>query len=288
MHKALVIGEIGASSSRWAYVADDGRTMTLPLPGDLLPGFNPVNGRADLFTAGINDYFELHAAGALTAGHVMVYAAGCGSEQRRAVMRSAIASLWTEAGIEVNTDLLGAARGLCGTEASLVLILGTGMNAGWYDGARLSLPMPSLGYLLGDEGSGADIGRTMLQDAFYRRMPDHVRVALFGEEGPVLDKIIDGTYRSPFPAKALAAHTALLAGLSSEPYVRDLILSRFHALAEILKTFFKPEQRAMVRATGSVAWGFRELLAGCLLEHGMELTAVDRDPLLGLVRWHQQ
>lgn len=288
MDKALVIAEIGASSSRWAYVADDGHTTILPLPGDQLPGFNPLNGRAELFTAGIHDYFEEHATGALSAGKVMVYAAGCGSEPRRAVMRAAIGTLWPEADVEVNTDLLGAARGLCGTDESLVLILGTGMNAGWYDGGRLSHPMPSLGYVLGDEGSGADIGRTMLQDAFYRRMPDHVRVALFGEEGPALDKVIDGVYRSPFPAKALAAHTALLAGLSDEPYVRELILSRFHALAEILKTFFTPDQRAQVRATGSVAWGFREMLSGCFLEHGMELTAVERDPLQGLVRWHQR
>ena len=288
MAEALLIAEIGGSSSRWAWITADGSTTTLPLPGDGLAGFNPVSGDASLFTAGINAYFSAHAALAFSSPEVVVYGAGCGSDARRAVMHKAIASIWPASTIAVQTDLLGAARGLCGSEKGLVLILGTGMNIGWYDGARLHQPMPSLGYVLGDEGSGADIGRTLLQDAFYRRMPEHVRVALFGVEGPPLEKVIDEVYRSPFPSRSLAAYTALLAGITHEDYVRELILSRFHTLVEILKPFFPLDQRAQVHATGSVAWGFRELLSECLLEHGMELTAVERDPLQGLVRWHRQ
>jgi hypothetical protein len=69
--------------------------------------------------------------------------------------------------------------------------------------------------------------------------------------------------------------------------VRDLILSRFHAMAELLVNFFPPEQREEVRATGSVAWGFKELLAECLLDRGMTLTVVERDPLPGLVEYHR-
>ncbi|MBK8497321.1 MAG: hypothetical protein IPL52_00545 [Flavobacteriales bacterium] len=288
MAKPLLIAEIGGSSSRWAWVPDEGPAITVPLPGRSLPGFNPVNGDARLFVQDLREGLEEHVPAAMSAEHLVVYGAGCGSEQRRDVMHATIATIWPAAEIEVNTDLMGAARGLCGSGSGLVLILGTGMNAGWYDGGRLHQPMPSLGYVLGDEGSGADIGRVLLQDAFYRRMPEHVRTALFGPDGPSADKVIDEVHRSPFPARALAARTALLAGLITEPYVRELILSRFHALMEILKPFFPAEQRGSVHATGSVAWGFRELLSNCLLDHGMELTVVERDPLQGLVRWHQR
>ena len=253
-----------------------------------MPGFNPVSGDAHLFATGIKDYFKRQAPSALSASQVVVYGAGCGSEQRRAIVEEAISSIWTGASVEVNTDLLGAARGLCAAESGLVLILGTGMNIGWYDGQRLHQPMPSLGYVLGDEGSGADIGRVLLQDAFYHRMPEHIRSMLFGPEGPSVERVIDEVYRSPFPSKALAARTGSLASVVNETYARELILSRFHALVEILKPFFPSDQRQHVHATGSVAWGFRELLASCLLDHGMELTAVERDPLQGLVRWHQQ
>ncbi len=288
MAEDLLIAEIGGSSSRWAWLPEEGPELSIPVHVDTMPGFNPLSGNSGIFASGITTYFNAHAPLALSASKISVYAAGCGSEQRRSVMDGTISSIWPAASVEVNTDLLGAARGLHGSESGLVLILGTGMNVGWYDGERLHQPMPSLGYMLGDEGSGADIGRVLLQDAFYQRMPDPMRTALFGHDGPSVERIIDEVYRSPFPAKALAARTALLAGVVQEPYARELILSRFHALVEILKSFFPPEQRGNVKATGSVAWGFRELLANCLLDHGMELTAVERDPLQGLVRWHRQ
>jgi N-acetylglucosamine kinase-like BadF-type ATPase len=161
------------------------------------------------------------------------------------------------------------------------------MNAGFYDGQHLFRPMPSLGWILGDEGSGADIGRALLNDAFYRRMPEVVLHALFGAEGPDLEQVLEEVYRLPFPARAMASRTARLAPLLEQPYVRDLIVSRFHAMAEVVTAFFPAHQRMDVHATGSVAWGFRELLGEVLLDRGMTLMAAERDPLPGLVRFHQ-
>lgn len=287
MSVPLLVAEIGGSSSRWAWLAADGNDATFPERGESIAGFNPLNGDRELFTGSIRSYFQSRSQDVLGASRVMVYGAGCGSERRKEDMRAAIGSIWPEAVVEVETDLVGTARGLCGTDAGLVMILGTGMNVGWYDGKRLFHPMPSLGYVLGDEGSGADIGRTLLQDAFYRRMPEHVRTQLFGPDGPVVESVLDEIYRAPFPAKALAARTASLSELLYEPYVRDLIQSRFHALVETLFPFFPSEQRDRVFATGSVAYGFRELLAGCLADRGMELSVVEKDPLPGLVAWHR-
>jgi len=161
------------------------------------------------------------------------------------------------------------------------------MNAGYYDGQRLHCPMPSLGYLLGDEGSGADLGRNLLQDAFYGRIPRPLHEALFGPDGPVLSVVLEQVHRASHPAKELASYTALLAAHLDEPFVRELLQGRFHALAELLTLFFTPDQRRNVFATGSVAYGFREILADILLDRGMTLTAVEPDPLPGLVRWHQ-
>ena len=283
----LVVAEIGGSSSRWALLGADGNDTMFPERGEAIAGFNPLNGDRDLFTASIRSYFRSGSPDVLDASQVMVYGAGCGSDRRKEDMRAAIRTIWAGASIEVETDLVGTARGLCGSDTGLVLILGTGMNVGWYDGARLFHPMPSLGYVLGDEGSGADIGRTLLQDAFYRRMPEHVRSQLFGPDGPVVEAVLDEVYRAPFPAKTLAARTASLSELLHDPYVRDLVQSRFHALVETLLPFFPSEQRGRVFATGSVAYGFRELLAGCLADRGMDLTVVEKDPLPGLVAWHR-
>ena len=105
---------------------------------------------------------------------------------------------------------------------------------------------------------------------------------------PDLSLILESIPRSAFPARALASYTAKLSVHREERYVRELILSRFHAMAELLVLFFSPEQRANVAATGSVSFGFKELLAECLLDRGMTLTSVEPDPLPGLVRFHQQ
>jgi len=280
----LLIGEIGGSASRWALLQGELPPRVFPAHGESLPGYNPLSGDGRLFAEALLAYFTERCPEVFHAANLEVYAAGCGTAEHRALMRGALSTLWPSARIAVDSDLVGAARGLCGASPGLVLILGTGMNAGWYDGTALHQPMPSLGWILGDEGSGADIGRTLLRDAFYKRMPADVSLALFGDAGPDLEEVLREVHRSPFPARALAARTALLVPLMDQPYVRELVSSRFHAMAGLLTTFFPPERREAVHATGSVAWGFRELLAECLLERGMALALVERDPLPGLVR----
>lgn len=287
MAGATVIAEIGGSSSRWALLGAGEEVTILPTPEGGLPGFNPLSGDAELFRAAMKEVLETHAPLFLQAGQLVVYAAGCGTPERQQVMRDTLAALWPQASIAVDSDLMAAGRGLYQGTPALVLILGTGMNAGHYDGRHLHRPMPSLGWILGDEGSGADIGRTLLQDAFYRRMPEAVRQELFGPDGPVLEDVLNTVYRAPFPARSVAAHAGRLRTLLHEPYVRDLLTARFHALADVLETFFTPEQRSTVLATGSVAWGFQEVLAECLLDRGMTLSVAARDPLPGLVRHHR-
>lgn len=283
-----VIGEIGGSSSRWAVSAPDGSVSIWPAKGERWLGFNPVSGDGVGFAEAMSDRLCDVCPHALDASVVTIYGAGCGSEDRQNRMTAALRGIWPDASIQVGSDILGAALGLCGSSPGLVLILGTGMNAGYYDGARLHQPMPSLGYLLGDEASGADIGRHLLQDVYYQRIPEATRERILGEDVPPLPSVLARIHQAAHPARELASFTALLAPHLDDPYVRDLIQGRFHALAELLVRFFDPDQRANVYATGSVAHGFRELLTETLLDRGMTLSVVEPDPLLGLVRYHHQ
>lgn len=283
-----LIAEIGGSSSRWAYLPADGPEVLLPVKGERMPGFNPVAGDVEVFTSTVQVQLAQHCPEAFAVRQVFVYGAGCGAPDRQRRMQQVLAPLFPSGAVHVQSDLDGAALGLCGAGPGLVLILGTGMNAGYFDGRTLHRPMPSLGYILGDEGSGADLGRTLLQDAFYRRMPEDAALALLGPEGLALDQVIADVYRSAAPSRALAAYTGLLLPHRELPYVHGLVVSRFHALADLLKTFFTMDQRAEVFATGSVAWGFKEWLTEVLLDHGMTLRTVERDPLPGLVSFHRQ
>ena len=282
MREALLIADIGGTSSRWAFIDENGSTTTWP---DALPGFNPTNGDAARFTQAVREHFEAKAPAVLACGSIAVYGAGCGHELRRERMRSVMAGIFPKASIDVQSDLLGAAHALYGSEAGLVLILGTGMNAGWYDGATLHLPMPSLGYLLGDEGSGADLGRHLLNALYYDRLPPGTVGLLFPEGRPELATTIEHVHRSASPAQALASYAKLLATHQNDPAVNALVTARFNALAEVLAHFFPKEQRVEVRGIGSIASGFADVLRTALASLGMRLTAVEQDPMQGLLRY---
>ncbi|MFN3874449.1 MAG: hypothetical protein ACK4L7_00875, partial [Flavobacteriales bacterium] len=215
---AELIAEIGGTSSRWALLDATGAASILPVAGEAMPGYNPLSGDGAAFARAVAEQFGSRLPIGLSAARIHVYGAGCGTPERAAAMEAAIRQVWPSAAIAVRTDLEGAAIGLCGSEPGLVVILGTGSNAGWWDGAHLHASFPSLGYVLGDEGSGADIGRALLQDAFYKRMPQEASWALFGPGGPGLTEVLDAVYRSPFPSRALAAYAGRLAAVAHHPY----------------------------------------------------------------------
>lgn len=277
---ALLIGDIGGSSSRWAVLDRDRQEVA----AQALPGFNPSTGDP----AALQHALAKLAIGTKGDGkplEVVAYGAGCGHRQRAQRMREALEAVWPHALVQVETDLLGAARSLYGAERGLALILGTGMNTGYYDGHQLYTPLPSLGFILGDEGSGADIGKHLLRDALYDLVPEALRNALFpqGADLPCILREVHG----PTGAQAyVASFTAALQNHLHEQYVHDLLASRFFALSRLIAGFFSAAERAEVRAVGSVAHGFRNLLEVAMDHRGMKLTAVAKDPMPGLIRYH--
>lgn len=275
---ALLIGDVGGSSSRWALV--EGLHTTLLHEDGPWPGWNAATGDGAALMG------RLHEAASRLAGvdRVLVHAAGCGTAARAQRLATALAPLLPQAEIAVEDDLLGAARAVWGNTPGLALIAGTGMNAGRYDGGRLCAGIPSLGYILGDEGSGADIGRALLRDALRERMPPQVCEAVFGSV-PVLAEVVEQLYRRGGGAAFLAGPVARLAAVRDEPYVRALLGERFDALAaEVGRVLGEGE----LRAVGSVAAGFREELAAALQRHGLVLTRAVADPLPGLITYARQ
>ena len=272
-----VVADIGGTTSRWG-VLRDGQD---PLVLDGLPGFNPVVGEPDVFVRAVRERFD---AEKVDVGDLFAYGAGCGTPERTRRMADTLLSIWPAARVDVASDLLGAAHGLLGARSGLVLILGTGMNAGYFDGTVLHQPMPSLGYILGDEGSGADIGKHFLHDALHGRVPDAVMRAIF-PEGVDTAAVIERLYRGAGPQAWLASFTGKLALLGNEGYASALLERRFRALAELMARHFGAKKYMDLYATGSVACGCREILADVLSEAGFSLIDVQPSPLPGLLRY---
>ena len=121
---------------------------------------------------------------------IQFYGAGCGHAVARARVVQALKMVFPRAVLDVAGDLLGAARATAGQKAGICCILGTGSASGYYDGQQIADQVPSLGYLLGDQGSGADIGRTLLQAYFYRQMPNDLQAAFEAQYAPDRHAII--------------------------------------------------------------------------------------------------
>jgi glucosamine kinase len=275
-----VVADIGGTSSRWGVLLPGAAPRII----DGLPGFNPAVGDPRVFIAALRDRFHSEA---ISATEVFAYGAGCGTLQRATRMAEVLLSVWPQARVDVASDLMGAAHGLLGDQPGLVLILGTGMNAGWYTGAALHQPMPSLGYILGDEGSGADIGKQAVTDALHGRMPQEIRTHLFPDDFG-MPLVVEQLYRGSAPQAWLASFVEPLGGMMDHPYVLDLIASRSKLLVRQLRNYFPAEQCMQIHATGSVAFGFQTVLANVLEEAGMHLSEVQRSPLPGLLNYRSR
>lgn len=274
---STVVADIGGTSSRWGVLG----AGIEPVMIDGLPGFNPAVGEPDAFMRAVSERF---AAEGIGVDDLFAYGAGCGTYERAKRMAEALLSIWPNARVDVASDLVGAAHGLLGGSEGLVLILGTGMNAGWYDGAIVHQPMPSIGYILGDEGSGADIGKHLLRAALRGRMPRDLLERIW-PGGTNTAEVVEHLYRGGSTQAWLASFTGVLAGSLDHPWAAELVASRFKELARLLRTFFNESQRARIVATGSVAYGMSGLLRSALADEGMLLSDVQRSPLPGLLRF---
>lgn len=275
---AMVVADIGGTSSRWGVLRAGADSVII----GGLPGFNPATGAPEPFVEAVRARAK---AEDLSPEGLYVYAAGCGSPERAARMAQALRAVWPGVEADVHTDLLGAARGLLGDAPGLVLILGTGMNFGRYDGCVVHQTVPSVGWILGDEGSGADIGKRLLRDALRGNVPMDVMHAVF-PEGLELSAMIERLYRGERPQAWLAAFTGRLAPLADHPWVRGLVGGRFRELAGVLAASSGEYPERGIQATGSVAYGFGDLLREVLVQEGFDLIAVQASPLPGLLRYH--
>lgn len=211
---------------------------------------------------------------------VYVYGAGCVGGAADERMRVAMRAMTGCESVEVSSDLVGACRGAAGRRRGIVCILGTGMNSCLWDGERSVRHVAPLGYLLGDEGSGADLGRCVLRRVL-RGADEDLRGLAFAlagvsSEGELLARL----YGEAHPNRWLAR----FARLAADERLCDVVRGRFAALADEVLARYEGERD--VYAVGGVAAGFERQLREALEARGFALREVCADPLPGLARWH--
>ena len=220
-----------------------------------------------------------------TIDSVYFYGAGCTPEKAPTLRRAIADSLPIVGNIKAYSDMLAAARGLCGREAGITCILGTGSNSCFYDGKEIVNHISPLGFILGDEGSGAVLGKLLVGDILKNQLSPAIKEAFVKQFDLTVPEIIDRVYRQPFPNRFLASLSPFIAQHLEEPGIRQLVLGSFIAFLRRNVMQYDYTQYP-AHFIGSVAHCYKEILQEAAQETGIRIGKILQSPMEGLIQYH--
>ncbi|WP_052597682.1 hypothetical protein [Aureispira sp. CCB-QB1] len=213
------------------------------------------------------------------------YGSGCSNSLTQQVIKDALVPFFPNASVSLGDDLLAAARATAGHSEGICCILGTGSNSCFYDGKVIKDKIPSLGYILGDEGAGTFIGRQLLSAYFYREMPKDLAVEM--ERMYNMDKhiIISDLLDKKNPNRILASYAMFAYQHQTNPFIQALLLSCFDTfiIRHVLK--YPNAQEVPVHFIGSIGFGFRDLLIQALEKHQLKVGKIYKSPFPTLLEY---
>jgi glucosamine kinase len=220
---------------------------------------------------------------------VHFYGAGVSSPQKAEVIAAALRQVFPKCNAHVTEDLLAAARALLGRKPGFAAILGTGTNSCIYDGEKITYNVDSLGYFLGDEGSGSFFGKRLLRDYLRGLLPDGLQEALKQEYNlGTRNEILDRLYNQPLPNRYLASFAKFAYDHNNVPYCREIVFDAFETFFQNLVLHYPNFQDYTFNCVGSVGYNFRDVLTQVAKNHGMEVGKIIRSPIDDLVAYHDE
>ena len=272
-------------------IADSGSTNT---DWVLLDGNTPIS----FTTKGLNPYFhdetfiadvlrkeEVIRNQAFLVTEVHFYGAGSSTEALKAIMSRGLQAVFPHAQIEVQHDLDGSALATCHDQPGIACILGTGSNSCFYDGKNIHEEVPSLAHVLGDEGSGSHMGKQLIRDFFYKKMPEHISNAFFEYSGLTSDKVISKVYQEKGVNVYLASLSHFFYEHIEDPYAHDLVYRCFSEFIDIHVKCYTNWQKYPVHFVGSIAWYFKDILREVLENEGGTMGVLLQKPIVGLQQY---
>jgi N-acetylglucosamine kinase-like BadF-type ATPase len=275
----ILIADSGSTKTEWC-VADRGKRIR------------------QFFTAGINPYFQtaeeirremeeslVPAVKDLPVEAICFYGAGCASPEKKQQIGDVLSSLFT-ASIEVYSDLTGAARALCQHQPGIACILGTGSNSCFYDGHTVVKNVPPLGYILGDEGSGAVLGRLLAGDCLKNQLPKHLIDKFMSQYRLTAADLLERVYRQAFPNRYLATLSHFLLENINEPSIYDLVYNNFRRFFIRNVMQYDDFETYPVHCTGSVAFHYQPVLRAAAQSLSIHIQRIEQTPMPDLLAYH--
>lgn len=275
----LLIADSGATKCEWCLV-QDGKKKNI-----LTQGISPYF----LNAAQIATLLEKELLPKLKLANIEnlhFYGTGLSNVNNAKIVKQVLKKVFPSAKVEVQTDLLGAARALCGKQKGIACILGTGSNSCYYNGHKIMKNSPGLGYILGDEGSGAYLGKKVIQHYLYKTFDEDL-MSRFEKSFQISSmEILEHVYKQPLANRYLASFAIFLAENRGHYMIENIIEDSLNDFFFTHLYKYRESWILPIHFIGSIAFGFKDVLKELCSTYELELGNVQKAPMQGLVNYH--
>lgn len=274
-----LIADSGATKTEWRIVSGD-FSDTIFTEG-LNPYYHTTQSITDVLKTSLLP--ELNEA---EVDNIYFYGAGCDGKKRNHIVLEALKFCFSDASIEIQHDLLAAARTCFGNNSGIACILGTGSNSCLYDGNEIIEHIPSLSFILGDEGSAGYFGKKLINHYFRDELPDELKSDLEKLHNMSLQHIMHGLYDGTQKSRFIASYGAFLGKHKDHPFADAMLREGFESFVSRIVKKYSNATSKEVRFVGSVAFAHQDLIKEILLKEGFSCGSFYRNPLDRLIAYH--
>jgi len=276
----ILIADSGATKCEWC-VLENGRSRKI-----LTQGISPYFLNAEQISALLaKELLPKLKKAVITQVHF--YGTGLNNPDNMAIVKKVLKKTFPGAGLEVQTDLLGIARAGCGKEKGIACILGTGSNSCFYNGKKIIKNSPGIGYVLGDEGSGAYLGKKVIQHYLYQTFDEDLRSRFEKRFAVAPNEILENVYKKPLPNRYIASFAIFLAENRGHYMIENIIEDGLNDFFFTHLYKYRESWTLPIHFIGSIAFGFRDVLKELCNTYELELGKVLKAPMQGLITYHR-
>jgi len=219
---------------------------------------------------------------------IYFYGTGCKNPVNMKMIKKVFKYVFPDAFIVVDHDLSGAAKALCGNDKGIACILGTGSNSCYYNGTRIVKNSPGLGFILGDEGSGAYLGKKVIQHFLYNFFDDDLRARFDAKFVTTDSEILEAVYKQPLPNRYLASFAIFLAENRGHYMIENIIEDGLNDFFYTHIIRYRESPKLPVHFTGGIAFGFKDVVVQLCQEYDLQSGNILRSPMEGLIKYHSE
>lgn len=274
----IAIADSGSSKTDWVFISGSETTAIETL--GINPFFQETQQIVEGLEAAIPKKFRKNTE------KIFFYGAGCIKGKTDKTVADALISVFAKAKVEVEDDMTGAAKGLLGNKKGIACILGTGANSCYYNGKEITDKVPTLGFILGDEGSGAHLGKLFLNDYFKRAIPTELMNKIDNELKLDMAEVLNSVYKKEYPSRYLAGFSKFIHQHKDHAYLHKLIKQSFtHFFFKNIERY-ENYQNTTVNFVGSIAFYYKDILQEVAFERNIKVGQLIHKPIEGLKSFH--